>query len=61
MTDAEGTYVYVVRSGVARRQNVTLAFETDTKALIARGVAAHDEVVVGGNGGLEDNMGIRTR
>jgi RND family efflux transporter MFP subunit len=61
MTDAEGTYVYVVRNGVARRQNVTLALEAETKALIARGVAAHDEVVVGGNGGLKDNMSVRTR
>lgn len=60
MTDIQGTYVYVVRNGVAHRRAVALALESNGRALIARGVAAGDRVVVTGNAGVADNMAVRT-
>ncbi len=60
MTDEQGTYVYIVRKGVAHRRNVAVSLEMDSGALLARGVSPNDQVVVAGNSGLDDGMTVRT-
>jgi RND family efflux transporter MFP subunit len=60
MTDSGGTYVFVVAKGAAHRRNVSLTLETGRQALVARGVAPNDAVVVAGNAGLQDGMAVRT-
>jgi RND family efflux transporter MFP subunit len=59
MTDKDGTYVFVVKKGVAQRRNVRVVLENDTVALLEGKVSAGDKVVVAGNAGLEDGMRVR--
>lgn len=61
MFDRGGTYVFVVKKGVAHRRVVQLKLETGDKALIASGVKADEEVVTAGNAGLDDGTHVRVR
>ncbi len=60
MIDEQGTYVFIVRKGIAHRRNVAVSLETDSGALLARGVSANDQIVIDGNSGLVDGMTVRT-
>ena len=60
MTDARGNYVYVVEKGIAHRRGVTIGLETDTAALLTKGLRAGERVVVAGNAGLGDGTAVRT-
>lgn len=59
MSDAGGTYVYVVGRGIAHRRSVRVGFEAGDDALLKSGVAAGEAVVVAGNAGLEDSWHVR--
>jgi len=61
MTDRNGTYVFVVQSGVAHRRLVQIKLETADQAIVARGVNAGEEVVIAGNAGLDDGTHVRVR
>lgn len=59
MTDRNGNFVFVVKKGIAHRRNVEVTIETDTQALIGRGITAGDRVVSAGNAGLDDGTHVR--
>jgi RND family efflux transporter MFP subunit len=61
MTDERGNYVFIVRKGNAHRQDVRLAFEAGTRAMVAGGLSAGEQVVAVGSAGLEDGMAVRTK
>jgi RND family efflux transporter MFP subunit len=59
MSDARGSYVYVVSRGVAHRRPVRIAFESDADALLKSGVSPGESVVVAGNTGIDDGSHVR--
>ena len=59
MTDAGGTYAFVVSRGVAHRRNVRIALDTGQQTLIAQGIKSGEFVVIAGNAALEDGMHVR--
>lgn len=59
MGDANGSYVFVVAHGVARRREVRVAFDTSQNTLLAHGLRAGEQVVVAGNAELSDGMQVR--
>lgn len=62
LSDAAGTYVFIVdNKNIARRRGVGVSLETDRAALIGRGLAPGERVVVDGLAGLDDGMAVRTR
>ncbi len=61
MTDRRGTYVFVVKDGVATRHNVAVTLETDADAEIKSDVAEGDQVVISGNAGVEDGSPVRVQ
>lgn len=61
MTDEDGTFVYVVAKGHAKRRNVTVGLEQGTSTLIAKGLKTNEAVVAVGSAGLEDGMAVRVR
>ena len=61
LADEKGTYVIIVEKNLARRRDVTIAFETDRESLISAGLAKGDVVVTDGNVGLEDGLAVRTK
>ena len=61
MNDAGGTYVFVVKQDVARRHAVRVRFESGNDALLASGVAPGEQVVVGGNAGIDNGSRVRVR
>ena len=42
----QGTYVYVVEDGVLRRRDIDIAWQNDTEAIVAAGIAPGDELVL---------------
>lgn len=60
MSDAGGSFAFVVAGGVARRRSVRVLFEAGDNALLKSGVSPGDAVVVAGQAGLQDGTRIRT-
>lgn len=59
MTDAGGTYAFVVSRGVAHRRNIRIALDTGQRTLVAQGIKSGELVVIAGNAALEDGMHVR--
>ncbi|HEY0715829.1 MAG TPA: efflux RND transporter periplasmic adaptor subunit [Polyangia bacterium] len=54
-----GTFVFRIRNGKAEVVPVTVALETDGRAVLTAGVAAGDEVVVDGQSRLKPGAGVK--
>lgn len=61
MSDAGGTFVWVVANNVAHRRAVTVAVETGREALVTAGLAAREQVASEGAAGVSDGGQVRTR
>lgn len=57
--DAEDTYVFVVRDGIARRQPVRVAAANENSSVIASGLRAGDVVVMRNVAALHDGDAVR--
>ncbi|HEY0708934.1 MAG TPA: efflux RND transporter periplasmic adaptor subunit [Polyangia bacterium] len=54
-----GTFVYRVRGGKAEVAPVTVALETEGRAVLTAGVAAGDEIVIDGQSRLKPGAGVK--
>jgi membrane fusion protein (multidrug efflux system) len=59
LEDHEGTYVFVVQDGKARRSAVNIGLDDGKYVAVAGAVQSGDAVVVQGNYELEDGMAVR--
>jgi RND family efflux transporter MFP subunit len=60
MSDADGTFVWVVKNNVARRRPVTVSVEADQAVLITSGLAVRDLIVSAGVAGVSNGGKVRT-
>jgi RND family efflux transporter MFP subunit len=61
MSDAAGSYVYVISRGIAHRRAVHVLFQSGGFALLERGIASGDAVAVAGNAGLSDGLRVQVK
>jgi hypothetical protein len=61
VTGQQGSYVYVVDSGVARIRPVTLRRQSDSIAVLSAGVGSGDQVVIEGQLRLTDGAKVQCR
>lgn len=59
VTQKDESSVFVVRDGLAMRQQVVTGYSTGTEVEILEGLGEGDEVVVTGQGGLRDGASVR--
>ena len=60
-TSADGSFVYVIKDGVAKIRKVDIGQQNDGQTVVARGVAAGESVVVEGQFQLEDNARVSVK
>ena len=60
LSDADGTYVFVVQKGIAQRRAVAVSLETDTSILVSQGLKPGEAIVIDGMAGLDSGMAVRT-
>jgi membrane fusion protein (multidrug efflux system) len=59
VTQKDENSVFVVRNGLATRQEVTLGYSMGTEVEVLTGLGEGDEVVITGQGGLRDGSSVR--
>ena len=57
--ELQSAYVFVAKDGVAEKRSVTLGLEEDDHIQAISGIAAGEQVIVAGQGGLKDGSAIK--
>jgi membrane fusion protein, multidrug efflux system len=57
--EMQDSYLFIVDGAVARRRPVSLGLEEEGQVEVVRGLAAGDQVIVAGQGGLKDGASVK--
>lgn len=57
--ELQKTYVFVAKDGVAEKRAITLGLEEGVKVEATQGLAAGEQVIIAGQGGLKDGAAIQ--
>ena len=61
LQDRDGSYVYIIEAGIAKRRNVVTGATTDSEVMVIDGISSGDQVVIKGHQKIVDGVAVETR